>query len=210
MPLVRKPIDKQLLQTLLEALGREARGPGTIYLVGGATAVWHGWRASSIDVDLKLDPEPAGVFEAIAKLKTELQVNIELASPDKFIPAVPGWRERSVHVGRFGEIEVYHFDLLTQALAKIERGHERDLADVVAMRLTASALRDAFAAIRSELPRLRVHGLALGPRAPGLEHPHEALYARVSARAGDGAHSAYNALIRRATSFCAALDRAPP
>jgi len=60
------------------------------------------------------------------------------------------------------------------------------------------------------LPRLRAHGLVLGPRASSLEHPHEQLYARVAARAGDGAHSAYNALIRRATSFCAALDRSPP
>jgi hypothetical protein len=57
------------------------------------------------------------------------------------------------------------------------------------------------------LPRLRIHGWALEPRAPALESPHEKLYARLAERVGDGAHSAYNALIRRATSFCAAVDR---
>ncbi len=79
---MRQPIDKPKLDALLVALGSYASGPGTVYLVGGATAVWYGWRPSSIDVDIKLDPEPAGVFEAIARLKNELQINIELASPD--------------------------------------------------------------------------------------------------------------------------------
>ena len=56
--------------------------------------------------------------------------------------------------------------------------------------------------------RLRWHGLAMEERVPALEHAHERLYARLAERSGDGAHSAYNALIRRATSFCAALDSA--
>lgn len=154
---MRAPLTKAKLQTLLEELGRRAKGPGTIYLVGGATAVWEGWRPSSIDVDLKLDPEPPGIFEAIAALKIALDVNIELASPDQFIPAVPGWRERSRFVGKYGPLEIYHFDVLTQALAKLERGHERDLADVRAM-LAAGlvdepSLRDGFAKIEPLLIR---------------------------------------------------------
>lgn len=150
---MRDAIDKIKLESLLHALADAAKGPGTIYLVGGATAVWKGWRASSVDVDLKLDPEPAGIFDAISHLKNELNVNIELASPDQFIPAVPGWQQRSEHVGRFGKIDVYHFDLVTQALAKIERGHARDLTDVRAMQLPEQTLREAFAAIQAELPR---------------------------------------------------------
>jgi hypothetical protein len=30
---------------------------------------------------MRMDPEPAGVFEALAALKDELDINIELASP---------------------------------------------------------------------------------------------------------------------------------
>jgi hypothetical protein len=74
-------------------LGKKVRGPGRIYLTGGATAVLHGWRPMTIDIDLKPEPEPAGLFEAIASLKNELDINVELASPDQFIPALPGWQE---------------------------------------------------------------------------------------------------------------------
>ncbi|MCZ7683003.1 MAG: hypothetical protein M5U28_31025 [Sandaracinaceae bacterium] len=63
---------------------------------GGATAITYGWRELTIDIDLRLDPEPPGAFEAIARLKDELDVNVELASPMDFLPEVPGWRERSV------------------------------------------------------------------------------------------------------------------
>ena len=114
----------------MEALGRRVKGPGTIYLTGGATALLFGWREKTIDVDIKADPEPLGLFEAIAELKESLDANVELASPDLFIPEVPGWRERSEFIRRVGEVDFRHFDFYSQALAKLERGHERDLLDV--------------------------------------------------------------------------------
>ena len=72
----------------MEALGQRVKGPGTIYLTGGATALLFGWRAKTIDVDIKSDPEPRGLFEAIAELKESLDTNVELASPDLFIPRI--------------------------------------------------------------------------------------------------------------------------
>ena len=72
-------------------------------------------------------------FEAIAALKESIDVNVEVASPDDFIPALPGWSERSPFIARYGRIDFHHYDLLSQALAKIERGHARDLSDVSAM-----------------------------------------------------------------------------
>lgn len=142
---------------MLEALGRRARGPGRIYLTGGATALLHGWRKSTVDVDLKLDPEPPGIFEAIAELKEEFDVNLELASPDQFIPPVPGWRDRSLHIGRHGEVDFYHFDLLSQALAKLARAHDRDVADVRAMLsrelVTVRELEEGLEQIVPDLPR---------------------------------------------------------
>jgi hypothetical protein len=154
---VRGETDAAKLERFMERLGREARGPGRVYLVGGATAVLYGWRTSTVDADLKLDPEPAGVFEAIRRLKDELDINVELASPDDFIPAVPGWRERSPFVARHGQIDFHHYDLLTQALAKIERGHAQDLTDVRAMLarglVDETGLRQAFADIEAALIR---------------------------------------------------------
>ena len=80
------------LEQFMSALGRRVRGPGIIYLTGGSAALHHHWRSITIDIDIKPEPEPAGIFEAIASLKEELDVNVELASPDQFIPALPGWR----------------------------------------------------------------------------------------------------------------------
>lgn len=118
---------------LIRALGERAQGPGRIYLTGGATAVLKGWRESTVDVDLKLDPEPAGIFEAIAQLKEELGINVELASPDLFIPDPPGSLQRAEFVQQAGPVAFYHYDFYAQALAKIERGHARDLRDARAM-----------------------------------------------------------------------------
>lgn len=160
-------MDPDTVFRLLEALGQRARGAGGIYLTGGATALLLGWRTSTNDVDIKLDPEPAGVFEAIAALKNELSVNVELASPDLFIPELTGWRERSLFVGAFGPLQVFHYDLRAQALAKLARGLDRDRSDVRAMLdrelLTRDDLRDAFEGIRSRLirfPRLDAERLA--------------------------------------------------
>jgi hypothetical protein len=154
---MRDLTDAAKLRRFLEELGRGARSSGNVYLVGGASAVLIGWRGTTVDIDLKLDPEPAGVFSLIGQLKDTLNLNVELASPDHFIPAVPGWAERSVPVGRFGQVSVFHYDFVGQALAKIERGHDRDLLDVRAMLdrglVTAEQLRDGFARIAPLLER---------------------------------------------------------
>ncbi len=131
--LMRSETDLAKLNSFMSALSQCIRGPGRIYFTGGATALLHGWRTMTIDVDLKPDPEPAGFFEAIARLKDELDINVELAAPDQFIPALPGWRDRSLLIARHGSIEFFHYDLYSQALAKLQRSHSRDLNDARSM-----------------------------------------------------------------------------
>lgn len=154
---MRRPLDSDRLNRVLESLGRACRGPGTLYLTGGATALLEGWRASTVDVDLRLDPEPEGVFAAIARIKEELDVNIELASPADFLPELADWRSESRLVGRFGPIEVRHYDFRGQALAKLARGFERDVADVRAMLdrqlVSCARLRAAFEEMDARLER---------------------------------------------------------
>ena len=65
---MRETSDAAKIEGLMQGIGRLARGPGRVYLVGGASAVMIGWRQATVDADLKLDPEPEGVFEAIAPL----------------------------------------------------------------------------------------------------------------------------------------------
>lgn len=110
-----------------------------------------------MDVDLKLDPEPSGIFEAIGRLKNELDVNVELASPDQFLPPLPDWRSRSTFIAKHGEVEFFHYDFRAQALTKLARGYERDLGDVTAMLdgglVSRDGLEKALKAIRSDLIR---------------------------------------------------------
>lgn len=117
----------------MRSVGREARREVKLYFTGGATAVLHGWRGSTIDLDVALVPEEDAVLRALPRLKEQLEVNVELASPAQFIPELPGWQERSPFIAREGRVSFYHYDPYSQALSKIERGHSKDMADVESM-----------------------------------------------------------------------------
>ena len=118
---MRANIDTQKLERLMQVLGREAQGSGCIYFTGGASALLIGWRNSTVDVDLRLDPEPPGIFQAIpterfaiSKLKQELNINIELASPQDFLPPLPGWRDRSVFIGKQNKVKFRFITMILQ------------------------------------------------------------------------------------------------
>lgn len=127
---MRRLVDEEGIWRFMRALGAVAERDVRLYFTGGATAVLLGWRPSTVDIDIKLDPERDEILRAIPKLKDQLQVNVELASPDGFIPPLPGWQDRSAFIGREGRLSFYHYDLYSQALAKIERGHSQDRGDV--------------------------------------------------------------------------------
>lgn len=130
---MRPNADPERIRGLVRELARTAGEDTTIYLTGGATAVLHGWRDSTVDIDLRLEPDSDALLRRIATVKDELQVNVELASPPDFIPELPGWRERSPFAFGEGRITVRHFDPYSQALSKISRDFELDRADVKAM-----------------------------------------------------------------------------
>lgn len=92
-----------------------------------------GWRTSTLDIDIQMVPEDDRLFRAIPKLKEDLQVNVELACPSHFIPELPGWRDRSPFIDRFGKVSFHHYDFYAQALAKIERSHAMDRLDIEEM-----------------------------------------------------------------------------
>ena len=150
-------LTKEKLLKFLDRLGASAKAPGTCFITGGGSALLLGWRETTIDVDLKFDPEPAGVFDAIPSLKRELQINVELAAPSDFLPPLKQWRERCKFIGRYGQLEVYHYDFHSQALSKLERGHAKDLLDVTEMLrralVTPAELLAHAEAIRPDIKR---------------------------------------------------------
>ena len=154
---MRQPVTAANLQAFMKALAAAANAPSRVFLVGGATAVLFGWRTSTIDIDLKIVPESDEILRSLPALKERLHLNIELASPDDFIPELPGWEERSRFIQQVGKLAFFHYDFYAQALAKIERGHQIDLQDVhelIARELIEpSRLLDLFAAIEDQVYR---------------------------------------------------------
>lgn len=128
-----------------------------MYLTGGATAVLEGWRDSTVDIDVRFEPDCDEPLRRIAELKEEMAVNIELASPLDFLPELPGWRERSRFRFREGNLEVFDFDIYSQALSKLERGFDLDLEDVDNMmqsgEIEPKKLLDLYEAIEPEMFR---------------------------------------------------------
>jgi len=98
--------------------------------------VYEGIRTATLDVDLTYevaDSDHAELIRVLRSLKEQLAINIEEASPQEFLPLPPGHQERARFVGRFGQVDVFHFDPYSVALSKIERGSEVDFADVVGL-----------------------------------------------------------------------------
>ena len=131
---MRSAADADRVRRLARELG-SAVAPGTkMYLTGGATAVLEGWRESTVDIDVNVELIAVGVP-----------------------PPLPAWPERSRFRFREGNLEVFDFDPYSQALSKLQRGFELDLADVRSMvesgQVKPRKLRELYADIEGELYR---------------------------------------------------------
>lgn len=154
---MREPADADRVHLLAVELGRTVPAGTKMYLTGGATAVLAGWRESTVDVDVRFEPDSDAPLRRISELKEKLAVNVELASPLDFLPELPGWRDRSRFRFREGNLEVFDFDLYSQALSKLERGFELDLEDIESMvrsgEVAPDKLLELYEAVESELFR---------------------------------------------------------
>lgn len=154
---MRDAADAERIGSLARELGRVVPAGSRMYLTGGATAVLEGWRESTVDVDVRFEPDSDAALSRIRDLKEQLGVNIELASPLDFLPPLPGWQDRSRFRLREGNLEVFDFDLYSQALSKLERGFELDLTDVRSMvssgLVEPGKLLELYNVIESELYR---------------------------------------------------------
>ncbi len=173
---MREVTDPARIRAFMKRLGQVCRGKARVYLVGGSSAVLEGWRDTTLDVDLKIEGEEDAVLKQVPALKEELRINVELASPGDFLPELPGWRERSPFIVREGGIDFFHYDFYAQALAKVERGHAKDLVDVGEMlkrRLVEPGkAMDLFARIEPELYRYpAVDPASLRKAAEAAFHP---------------------------------------
>ncbi len=155
---MRADADRDRIERLLTELGKLGSAGDRVYLAGGASATLIGWRQFTQDVDIRIEASASEpLLRAISELKERLDVNVELAGPLDFLPAPLGWQDRSVFLARYGALDVFHTDFTLQAISKLERGLDRDLADVKAMLerglITVAAVRETFAEMEPELYR---------------------------------------------------------
>ena len=92
-----------------------------------------GLRGSTLDIDyVAASDDPTALVDleqAIRRLKDELDVNVEPASPADFLPIPSSVLDRSRFVERHGKVDVYYYHLPSLVIAKAARGLELDLAD---------------------------------------------------------------------------------
>lgn len=154
---MRELTTPEVVDRLITELGRRAKDPVEAFFTGGVTAILHGWRPTTVDIVVKFVGPTDDILRAIPELKESLKVNIELASPDDFIPEIAGWRERSKFIRKEGAASFFHYDMYAQALAKIERAHAQDKIDVEHMLadglIDRDRLLELFEAIEPELYR---------------------------------------------------------
>ena len=154
---MRELADAARVRAFMRAAGAAAAREGVCYLTGGATAVLTGWRATTIDIDMSLDPEQDELLRELPRIKNELGINVELASPGDFIPLPAEWEGRAISIAREGLLSFAHFDPYSQALSKLERGHVHDREDVEAMKrlglVEQERLHELFEQIEPELYR---------------------------------------------------------
>ena len=87
----------------------------------------------TLDVDYSLEPSTLEIEKTLHDPATELRMDLEAVPLAGFIPLPPGAARRRRFIGRYGQLEIYIFDLYSIALSKIARGFEADIEDVMFM-----------------------------------------------------------------------------
>jgi hypothetical protein len=118
------------LQNFFQRLGEQISTPATFYLLGGGALCMLGSPRETLDVDYSVEDAPPETETVLKQLAAELRLDLEAVPMAEFIPLPPEAQQRRRFVGRYGQVDVYIFDLYSIALSKIARGFESDLEDV--------------------------------------------------------------------------------
>jgi len=123
-----EPITTEILVEFLNRLGQRFPDQATLYLLGGSALLLLGNPRQTLDIDYTTDlnPEQQQALEnTMNQLASQYRLDIESVPIAEFIPLPPEAETRRRFIGRFGQIDVYLYDLYTIALSKIARGFDR-------------------------------------------------------------------------------------
>jgi hypothetical protein len=96
-------------------------------MMGGSALCLLGSPRETLDVDYSVEDAPPEMEIVLKQLSAELRLDLEAVPMAEFIPLPPEAQQRRRFVGRYGQVDVYIFDLYSIALSKIARGFESDL-----------------------------------------------------------------------------------
>ena len=156
-----EPVTPETLTAFLKRLGETFSDKATFYLLGGSALLLLGNPRQTLDIDYTTDLDPerkVDLENSLKLLAAQFRLDIESVPIEEFVPVPPGAENRRRFIGRFGNIDVFLYDLYTIALSKISRGFDTDLEDVVF--LIKNGLIDL-----PELQRLYQVILPLSPKA---------------------------------------------
>lgn len=152
------PVRRADIELFLKELAKYSAGPARLFLVGRTTLTFEEVVPDTLDIELVVEvagAERRALYGLIREAGTALEINIAEAPPEERIPLPAGYASRHIPVGRFGQLDVYHFDLYSVTLSQLARGREQDYHDALAMlrahRIEWTALKSYFKEIRPQV-----------------------------------------------------------
>jgi hypothetical protein len=125
-------VDNTEIQSILMILGERVPPASRLILVGGSALALLGSPRLTLDIDFVGDDvHPNEFHRTIMQIARELKIHVEPVPLERFVPLPKGSEQRVIHIGQFGNLEIYVADPYSIALSKLDRGFDTDLEDIV-------------------------------------------------------------------------------
>lgn len=129
---IRPAMNKADIRQALEKIGRMVPDHASLVLIGGSALSLLGSPRATLDLDFVGDDlSTADLHKLIIRLAANLEIPVEPVPLERFIPLPEGSERRKIHIGRFGNLEVFVADPYSIALSKLDRGFDTDLEDII-------------------------------------------------------------------------------
>ncbi len=66
---MRSDADAERVRAFVREFARRTSVPARVYLVGGTSAVIEGWRATTLDIDVRIEPDDDAMLRDLPRLK---------------------------------------------------------------------------------------------------------------------------------------------
>jgi hypothetical protein len=112
-------MDNREIKTVLQKIGERVPAGSRLILVGGSALALLGNMRPTIDIDfIGDDIRPSKLHQSVLKMAEEFGIYADAVPLERFIPLPKGSEKRDIHIGQFGNLDVYVADPYSIASAK--------------------------------------------------------------------------------------------